>query len=617
MSRRAVIARLRPCAGPFALCLFAGALFGLAGCLHTQQARLQSEEVTDRERYADVKTVGDLTTVGNVVPIKVAGVSLVEGLEGTGGDSPPSTHRTMLLEDLRKEGVPHPQRLLASPDHALVLVYGLIPPGARAGDKIDIRVKLPKGSRATSLRGGRLRPCKLRNYSTTSNLSSHYPGPTSLLMGHPLVRAEGKILVGLGAGEETQGQKSGRIWAGGTCRIDHPFSLLLNPDQQYGRVANAIAIRVNETFQGSFRAAPEEQVALARDNLAVGLRVPSAYRFNLPRYLRVVRFIPLARQAAQARAGKGKPTYVERLEEDLNDPARCVIAALRLEALGEKSKPILKAGLAEGKDPLVRFASAEALAYLGSPSAADTLARSVAEHPEYRAFALTALASLDEAVSQEKLITLMTTSADDETRYGAFRALRALNGRHPALHGEILNGSFSLHEVAPATPAMVHISTTRRAEIVLFGPPAEVRPPLTFAAGEFTVTAGKGDGECLVSRFFRNGEPVRRQCSLRVADILRTMAALGGTYPEAVSLLEQAKGSGALTARVETNRLPQATTVYDLVRLGRQHKKEGGGEDEPDAGTALGDMGITPTLYQMDPKPGTSLLRTVGGDTGE
>jgi hypothetical protein len=617
MSRRAPIARLRPCAGPFALCLFAGALLGLAGCLHTGQARLQSEEVTDRERYADVKTVGDLTTVGNVVPIRVAGVGLVEGLEGTGGDSKPSTHRTMLLEELRKEGEPNTRKVLSSPENALVIVYGLIPPGARAGDKIDLQVKLPEGSFATSLRGGRLRKCKLYNYSTTRNLSSHYAGPPSLLMGHPLMWAEGKILVGLGAGEDGHGLKAGRIWAGGTCRIDHPFSLLLNPDQQYGRVAYNIAIRVNETFQGSFRAAPDEKVALARDNLAVGLRVPSAYRFNLPRYLRVVRFIPLAREAPRSRPGKGKPTYVERLKEDLNDPARCVIAALRLEALGEKSKPILKACLAKDKDPLVRFASAEALAYLGSPSAADTLARSVAEHPEYRAFALSALASLDEAVSQNKLVTLMTTSADDETRYGAFRALRALNERHPALHGEMLNGAFSLHEVAPATPPMVHISTTRQAEIVLFGPPAEVRPPLTFAAGEFTVTASKGDGECVVCRFFRDGEPVRRECSLRVADILRTMAALGGTYPEAVALLEQAKGSGALTARVETNCLPQATTVYDLVRLGRRHKKEGIGKDEPDADTALGDLGITPTLYQMDPEPGTSLIRTVGGDTGE
>jgi hypothetical protein len=593
--------------GPVVLGLLAATLVGLVGCLHTQQARLQSEDETDRERFSGIKTVGDLTTVGNVVAIPVGGVGLVEGLEGTGGDSSPHTYRTMLLDRLRKEGVENPRHLLASPNTALVIISGVIPAGARKGDKIDLQVKLPQGSRATSLRGGYLRPCKLYNYSTTRNLSSSYAGPSSLLLGHPLVHGQGPILVGLGAGDEAARLKVGRIWAGGRCQTDHPFSLLLNPDQQYARVASHLANRINETFQGSFRAAPEDSLALASNNLAIGLRVPAAYRYNLPRYLRVVRFIPLARQAHRARARDDEGLlYIQKLRQDLLDPGRCVVAALRLEALGETSKPTLKEGL-HSEHAIVRFVSAEALAYLGSPSCADELARAVAAYPEFRTFGLTALASLDEAICQNKLLELLSTVTQDDARYGAFRALRALNERHPVVRGEYLNDSFWLHEVAPNTPPLVHISTSRRAEIVLFGPTPHLVPPFSCMAGEFAVTATEDDNQCFVSRFYRNGGPVRKTCSLRLDEILRTMADLGGTYPEVVALLEQAHNCRCLTARVAVNALPQATTVYDLVRAGQKaNHNEQLARGETQQGS--NDLGITPTLYQLEATPGLSLL---------
>jgi len=75
------------------------------------------------------------------------------------------------------------------------------------------------------------------------------------------------------------------------------------------------------------------------------------------------------------------------------------------------------------------------------------------------------MASLDENVCHVKLGELLTTAHDDETRYGAFRALRTLNPRDPLVQGEQLNDSFWLHRVAPNTPPLVHISSTHRAEI--------------------------------------------------------------------------------------------------------------------------------------------------------
>jgi hypothetical protein len=592
MNRGDSVGRPRLRAGRAPLWVLGAALLGLVGCIHEQQARLQSDEENERDRYG-VKTVGDWTVVGNAEPVALGGVGLVVGLEGTGGGTANDGYRAMLEDQMRKEGVKNVKEVLASSNHALVVVQAQLPPGACKGDPIDVEVSLPPGSRATSLRGGYLRTCQLLNYDFARNLNPDYKGSADMLLGHPLARAEGMILTGLGDGDEAARVRHGRIWGGARGQVDQPFALVMNPDQQYARVSNLVANRVNETFPGG-------NLATARNHLAVSLRVPPAYRLNLPRYLRVVRLIPLGPVEDDPSAGKqDRRSYRQRLADDLLDPAHTVLAALRLEALGQKSIPALKQGL-ESKHPLVRFCSAEALAYLGSPACGDELARAVTDQPLLRAFGLTALASLDEAVSQIKLRELLATSADDEIRYGAFRALRALDESNLAVRGELINDSFWLHRVAPNAAPLVHISSTRRAEVVLFGEEPCLKPPFSFLAGEFAVTATEDDPRCTVSRFPLHGASARKQCSLKVADVLRTMAEMGGMYPEVVALLQQASACQSLTCRVRCDALPQATSVYDLVRMGRN--KSGGDGLELLGGQ---DLGATPTLYEVGlPSPG-------------
>lgn len=87
--------------------------------------------------------------------------------------------------------------------------------------------------------------------------------------------------------------------------------------------------------------------------------------------------------------------------------------------------------------------------------------------PMLRAYAFTALASLDEAICQIKLKELLAGDLDDEGRYGAFRSLRALDEKSDSVSGEHLGEAFWLHVVAPDTTPLVHVATSRRAEIVL------------------------------------------------------------------------------------------------------------------------------------------------------
>ncbi|HXG09955.1 MAG TPA: flagellar basal body P-ring protein FlgI [Gemmataceae bacterium] len=590
-------------------------LLGLvaAGCLH-QQTRLQSEDDSDRaETKYEIKTIGDVTTVAGVEPLPVGGVGLVVDLDGTGGDAPPGGYRTMLETQLKKEGVQNVREVLASPSTSLVLVSAQIPAGARKGDPIDLEITLPPGSKTTSLRGGYLRKCYLYSYDTTKNLLPTSRGADRPLLGHPLVVAEGRLLVGLGDGDEEARLRRGRIWGGGRCRINRPFELVLNSDKQYASLAAAVADRINHTFHGSFPRSPGDELAVAKNNTHVLLGVPPQYRLNLPRYLRVVRLIPL-REAAGAAALAERNAYRQRLEKDLLDPDRCVIAALRLEALGNDTVPALKEGL-KSPHALVRFCAAEALAYMNQSAAGEVLADMVEQQPALRAFSLTALASLDEAVCHIKLRELLA-SPDAETRYGAFRALRALDERDEAVQGELLNDSFWLHKVAPGSPPLVHMTSGRRAEIVLFGEEAYLKPPFQFLAGDFAITADEHDERCTISRFTVNRPPARRQCSLKLEDVLRTLAGLGGGYPEAVELLRQVETCGTATCRVMADALPQAVSVYELVRAGQEIKKrEQKGTDlareEPTEQELLKrdeeivrsrlDLGATPNLFARDP----------------
>ena len=197
-------------------------------------------------------------------------------------------------------------------------------------------------------------------------------------------------------------------------------------------------------------------------------------------------------------AVKSDSPYRKQLENDLLRPETTITAAIKLEALGLDSRQPLRVGL-QSDSPWVRFASAEALTYLGHSDGAKDLAELAEKHPSIRTQCLTALASLDDAVCLDQLAELMR-KPDSQLRYGAFIALRSADENHEAIRGKRINGSFWLHNVALDSEPMVHVATERRAEIVLFGSRFPMRTPFSFALGkEFTVSAKDGEPMVTVS----------------------------------------------------------------------------------------------------------------------
>jgi flagellar basal body P-ring protein FlgI len=550
--------------------LLASVALGATGCLKEHTPRLQMED--DNERKL-VRTIGDIADIQTNGAIPVSGIGLVVGLDGTGGGTPPGTYRQLAEEYLKKNKVDNPKEWLDSPNNAVVLVSAEIPAGAKRNDRVHVEVSLPPGSKAKSLRGGYLLESPLSHYATQSQVRGYLEEKTgvepvgrgdALLKGHVLADAEGPLNIALqentaaeadAAGKVDLGVKKAFVWKGAKAKREQPFYLVLNPDQQKFRMAIGVADRINETFHGPGAA---EKLATARSEYTVVLNVPAQYRGNTAHFLRVVRMIPVD---AVDMGGR----YWKKLEEQLVQPETCLSAGLRLEALGRDTVKVLTNAIKSSPYPLVRFAAAESLAYLGEPIAAQELAKLAEAHPTLQAYCLAALSCLDEAASSIALQELLA-SPTPEVRYGAFRALRELDPRGEATRGVLLNKSYWLHHLALKATPMVHLLRGNRAEIVVFGADARLTGPFSLRVGpDLILSAKAGDAKCVISRFAVRKADRVEQCSLAVVDIIQTMAELGAQYDDVASMLTQARDTKCLTCDLAIDATPRQVDIQALA----------------------------------------------------
>ncbi len=583
----------------------------LAGCIPDAAKRAEMAAETEKERdLAEVRTVRDVADFGNIGPMKVDGIGLVTGLTGT-GHAPEGFYRNFmeqyLLKNIGERGgqmahVPKEEsvkQILDNPDNCLVIVSALIPAGARKGDRFDIEVTLPAGSKATSLAGGYLQLSLLRVYEAAANLSnnpSYRDAVHPNLPGHVLGQAKGQLVVGFGGNADANELKRARVWQGGESRVNRPYALMMRNDHKSVMIANDVAKRVNLMYQEDPRSKrlqadftnqeklilaeglvanqinrrtdlsgiDQQEMAKAATKEVINVRVPFPYRFDHERFLHVAGFTPLNDNDPHLL------NYRQRLRKMLQDPRDCWRAARRLEALGRDSIPDLKAGM-ESDHPFVRFTSAEALAYLGSTAGVDVLTQLAKEQPIFAKACTVALANLGETICRDRLAELFACD-EPALRCAAFHALALMDEADPRLGGQYLNKAFWLYRVPQAPTAMVYFSTSKRAQIVLFGRQIVLANDTRMIIGDFTVVHNKQDGNFHV-KCIRSDDARRAPilCSNRLDEVLTALAGLGATYPDIVDFLRKANDHRAVSCPIVNWTTPEVR-LETLIETGRQMK---------------------------------------------
>lgn len=503
-----------------------------------------NEEIIEE---VDPPFLGRYVVVSGLNMILLEGVGLVTGLDGTGGDPPPSQYRTTLLKDMQRRDIPNRNSIIRSPSTALVIVRAYLPPLVQPGDRFDIEVRLPEGSETTSLNSGWLLECRLTERTVVAG--------RGVIDGKERARASGPILVSTGEGTSSSLLKRGRIIGGGIGRESRDMRLYMKNDVRSVRNATRIASRIGTRFFNYDRYGHREPLAKAKSDKRIILKIHPAYKENFPRYVQVIQNIAFRETEVE------QQVRVERLEEELMIAEKAELAAVQLEAIGADTIPNLKRGLKA--DTLEsRFHAAVALAYLGETDGLKVLYEAARDEPAFRVFAMAAMSTVDDGETHLYFSQLMNEKLM-ETRYGAFRGLTTVNKNDPLVRGELLNDQCRLHVIDIPGKPMIHLTHHQKAEVVLFGSEQKFNMPIAVKAGpHIMINAAPGSDDVVVSRYRIGEKDQRRVVSSEIAEVIRAAAELGASYPDLAQMLVQAERQHNLPGQIGIDMLPEAGRVY-------------------------------------------------------
>ena len=490
------------------------------------------------------RLVLDLARPENMHAAKIEGATLVRGLNGTGADEPPSTYQQLVLQDLQRDVDQKrtAKSQIASLDTAIVLLETIVPPGARVGDRLDVTLKLQPGSEATSVQGGYVRDAELYQYMAADVIRR----------GYKLGVVDGYVTLDpdLVANKSPVAYKQGKIVGGAVVSRSRPIWLELKENERSPGVAKQVEDVINKRFSYTKTGyAGKKKVAEAKAGATrINLEVPDEYRDNIVRYVNVVCAISFFETSDELNE------RIDRLAVQLLNPETSEFASIQLEAIGPRNEKVLDA-IRKGMtspDAAVRFNSAITSAYFNERSDRQQTARILAEFaatdPERRPAALATLGvcmktSFDVDAELRKLLA----APENETRYGAFRALWTRNPSDYMIQGENLANQFAYHCLNCGGTPFAHVAMSDRPEIVLFN------ADQIFLQGEIYIEANprltiRADGDEIVVKKYETTDGVnqQRRVGFKVDETIRAIVEIGGSYSDVVSFLTQAKSAGHL-----------------------------------------------------------------------
>ncbi len=250
---------------------------------------LVAHEPADLDEPGEMKVrlVGDLAAPYGTAGLVVEAVALVTQLLGTGSDPPPSPLREQLIKEMQTHDVKKSTTTLASTETAMVLVRGVIPPGAKKGDTFDVKVYNPPRSKTESFRGGFLMQVRMREHKVLGN---------SIREGHVVALAKGEIIVDafFEGADDPSNEIHGRALGAGIVQRSRSLGLYIVDDYASVRTSAAIGAAINQRFH-HFDHGAKKGVANPTRDYVVELIVHQLYRNNLGRFLTVFRKIPIVK----------------------------------------------------------------------------------------------------------------------------------------------------------------------------------------------------------------------------------------------------------------------------------------------------------------------------------
>lgn len=498
----------------------------LTGCSQVERARPRPKASSSIRELADVQVSGILRgTVGaetvilgwddssspTYQPVKIRGYGLVVGLDGTGSRDVPPDVRAHMMQIMARQGIGSerigfgdlsPESMLDSPDTAIVIVEGIVPPGAvgrtrtppsangrlpeiMPGTTFDVRVYADPRTGTTSLEGGRL---------YTTDLS---PGPllTGSRQARRLGQAAGPIFLNpfiesedVAAGDINT--LNGRILNGGQVLEDMPLKLrLINPSHSRVRT---IQDAINRRFP--LERGQTNPTARGVSDAVLELTVPPSTRDDPDSFVHIVQHTSLR----QVDADRIANTTRRALQRDPSDAAH---AYWRWVALGPQALPMVRT-MYDYPEALPRLAALRAGSQLADPIAAVSL-RHMARAgtlPE-RLEAATLLAKLPVDPRTEEVLRGMLSDEDIEVRLRTYEALEQLGS--PVVRRIAFPSKFELHEVPSAYPA-IYVTQMQRPRIVLFGDAVEILRPLTMGLWDNSLIMREAQDEDRIEIFYRD-----------------------------------------------------------------------------------------------------------------
>ncbi len=539
-------------------CALAMTIFVCAGCMDDDPPKREPPKPKYETKPPKTNvpaflkgTVYELTDADNKEPYLVSGYGLVVGLADTGNNrGTPLAVRNFMIDEMVRHGFGSlnmglnkmpPERILADTASAIVEVYGLIPPGARQKQQVDVYVQSVTGSETRSLARGRL-------YLTSLYVNGVDPlNPRGRINAY--MKAQGPVFVNPGyLGDAAQSAtaaraslRNGVILGGGLCVADRPIWIRLRQPQL--SISRAVEFRITQRFG-------TKDAARTQDEGIVWAFVPKNFNGDWEHYLGIVMHLYL----------NGSPGFAAAKANELAAEAVKPNALLQdisyaWEGLADEALPFIRP-LYTHAAPEVAYAAARAGACLGDAAGAEAIMEIA--RTDGHAFQLNAVRTigfLPASTRVDRMLTELLSVSNALVRVEAYKIL-ADHGS-PVVLSRNVGDQFMVDRVFCDGPPLIYAARSGEPRIALFGKNMNIQLPLMFTAMDEKLTISTNKDQRTLVVFDRTNDRLAAgQSIVSQADVLDLARRLGGAgdeglrfaYSDVVGILQKLSEKKAIAA---------------------------------------------------------------------